>query len=252
MNILEAVYQSGATYANENIEGSPIGCTDQNRYLTGYTTEHDAYTWDIGTTATFTRSSPLISFFGADLGVLLTEFQGVIAEDIEEKRSETGGVVASGFPEGITPLSSVCQGGSDLPLNGILSIDDRNLENHNLVSVTNPTSRATTRERVGNGFCRPTDHSWGAVLFAQLQYNNAFGTPFSLNPTIVWSEGLEGYSPSPLGFWREGVGSTSFRLDSRYLSKWQMSLAYTDYHGDKERTRNLDRNTLSASVSYAF
>ena len=249
VGVLEGLYQSGATYGNDAADRASrqnVGCTDQNRYMQGWTTEHDAYTWDIGTTATFTRSSPLISFFGADLGVLLTEFQGVIAEDIEEERGNTGGLIdpATGmYPDGrgIAPLSNVCQGGSDLPLNGILSIDDRSVGDASDPSDNNP-----------KGFCRPTDHSWGAVLFAQLQYNNAFGTPFSLNPTIVWSEGLEGYSPSPLGFWREGVGSTSFRLDSRYLSKWQMSLAYTDYHGDKERTRNLDRNTLSASVSYAF
>ena len=242
---LEPVYQSGATYSNEYADHADmekrVGCTHDKRYLQGYTTDHDAYTWDIGTTATFTRSNPVVSFLGADLGILLTEFQGVIAEDIEEMRGDTGGIGALGAAQGITPLSNVCQGGSDLPLNGVLSIDDRTVGD-----------AASPNDDNAKGFCRPTDSSWGAVLFAQLQYNNVFGSPFSLNPTLVHSEGLEGYSPSPLGFWREGVGATSFRLDSRYLDKWQMSLSYTAYNGDIERTRNLDRDTLSASVSYAF
>jgi len=228
---LEGVYQSGSTYSNEHV--GEIGCTDQDRYLQGYTTDHDAYTWDIGTTATFTRSNPVISALGADLGILLTEFQGVIAEDIEEERGNTGGITATGGAKGITPLSNVCTAGSDLPLNGILSIDDRTLDN-------------------AKGYCRPTDSSWGGVIFAQLQYNNVFGTPISVNPTFVYNHGIEGYSPSPLGFWREGVGSSSFRLDARYLDAWQFGLAYTSYHGEQERTRNLDRDTLAASVSYAF
>lgn len=237
---LEGVYLSGSTYNNEF---GNIGCNDRNRnhednYLQGYTTAHDASTWDIGTTATFTRSNPVVSFFGADLGILLTEFQGVIAEDIEEERGNTGGLIdpnTGTYPNGrgISPLTNVCQGGSDLPLNGILSIDDRGIDNP-------------------KGFCRPTDSSWGAVLFAQLQYNNAFGSAWNVNPTLIWSEGIEGYSPSPLGFWREGVGATSIRVDANYLNAWQFSLAYTDYTGDIERTRNLDRNTLSLSASYAF
>lgn len=235
---LEGLYQSGATYANEF---GTIGCTDKNRYLRGYTTKHDAMTWDIGTTATFTRSNPVVNFLGADLGILLTEFQGVIVDDIEDKRGNTGGITALGQTKGITPLTNVCQGGSDLPLNGILSIDDRTVGD-----ASNPN------DNTQKGFCRPTDSSWGAVLFAQLQYNNAFGTPLNINPTLVINEGIEGYSPSPLGFWSESVGSTSVRIDASYLNAWQFSLAYTDYNGDKERTRNLDRNTMSLSASYAF
>lgn len=244
VGVLESVYHSGATYATEaatDASRQNIGCTDEGRYLQGYTTDHDAYTWDIGTTATFTRSNPVVSFLGADLGILLTEFQGVIAEDIEEMRGNTGGIGALGAAQGITPLSNTCQGGSDLPLNGILSIDDRTVGDASDPNDNNP-----------KGFCRPTDSSWGAVLFAQLQYNNVFGTPFALRPTFVYNEGIEGYSPSPLGFWREGVGSMSVRLDASYLDAWQFGLAFTDYHGDKERTRNLDRNTLSLSASYAF
>ena len=50
--------------------------------------EQDVFNWDIGTTATFTRSNRLVSLLGADLGVLLTEFAGVIAPDIEDDHFE--------------------------------------------------------------------------------------------------------------------------------------------------------------------
>ena len=89
--------------------------------MPGYTTEHDAITWDIGTTATFTRSNPVVSFLRSDLGIFLTEFQGVMVDGIEDDRGDTGAIGAAGN----TPLSNVCVGGSDLPLNGILSMTAR-------------------------------------------------------------------------------------------------------------------------------
>jgi hypothetical protein len=243
VGVLEPVYQSGATYANEFADDASreIGCTDKARYMQGWTEDHDAWTWDIGTTATFTRSNPVVGALGSDLGIFLTEFQGVIVEDIEEKRGNTGGITALGQAKGITPLSNVCTAGSDLPLNGILAIDDRTQNVQTDPNDDNP-----------KGYCRPTDNSWGLVVLAQLQYNNVFGTPISLNPTLVYTVGMEGYSPSPIGFWREDVGSTAFSLNARYLDSWQGSLSYRTYHGDAVRTKNLDRDTLSLSISYAF
>ena len=226
VGVFEAVYLSGSTYHKEF---GNVGCSDQKQYLQGYTTDYDATTWDIGTTATFTRSNPIMSFLKADLGILLTEFQGVIVDDIEEERGETGAIGAAG----ITPLRNTCTSGSDLPLNGILSIDDRNLDEV-------------------SGFCRPTDESSGMVLLARLQYNNVFGTPWSLAPTVVHNVGLNGNSPSPIGFWREDVSSTALSLTGTYLGKIEASLAYRTYDGDIERTKNLDRDNLSISVSYAY
>ena len=235
---LEAIYLSGSAYNNEY---GTIGCTDDNETIIGYTKEHDAFTWDIGTTATFTRSNPVVSFLRSDLGIFLTEFQGVYAGDIEEDRGDTGGITALGAAAGNAPLNNVCVGGSDLPLNGILSIDDRTAGD-----------ASTPNDDNVKGFCRPTDSSWGVVLMAQLQYNNVFGTPIGLKPQVVYSTGIDGYSPSPIGFWREGVGSTAVSLTADYLGTWSANLSYRTYHGDLHRTRNLDRDVLSASVTYAF
>lgn len=241
---LEAIYLTGSTY---NSEFGGIGCSDQTQDLQGFTTDYDVFTWDIGTTATFTRSNPVVNFLRSDLGIFLTEFQGVSVDGIEEERGDTGGLDLTpdgdygDVRQGITPLSNVCQGGSDLPLNGILSIDDRTAG-----SATDPN------DDNAKGYCRPTDNSWGIVLMAQLQYNNVFGTPIGLKPQIVYSTGVEGYSPSPMGFWREDVGSTAFSLTADYLGSLSANLSYRTYHGDKDRTRNTDRDNLSVSVTYAF
>lgn len=236
---LEAIYQSGSTYATEH--AGDVGCSNTDKYMRGYTTDHDVLTWDIGTTATFTRSNPVVSALRSDLGIFLTEFQGLVIDDIEDERGNTGGIGALGAAQGITPLSNTCVGGSDLPLNGILSIDDRTVGDVRTDADNNP-----------KGFCRTTDVSYGVVLMAQLQYNNVFGTPIGLKPQIIVSHGIEGYSPSPAGFWREGTGSTAFSLTADYLGSLSANLSYRTYHGDEERTKMLDRDNLSVSVTYAF
>ena len=232
--IVEAVYLSGD---NWNAEFGDNGCTDQDKRMQGYTTDYDVITWDIGTTATFTRSNPVVSFLRSDLGIFLTEFQGLSVDGIEEERGNTGAIGSAG----LMPLSNVCQGGSDLPLNGVLSIDDRVVE-----------AAADATDNNAKGYCRPTDESMGVVLMGQLQYNNVFGTPIGLKPQVIFSQGVNGYSPSPMGFWRNGVGSTAFSLTADYLGTWSANLSYRTYHGNKDRTRNTDRDSLSASVTYAF
>ena len=240
---LEGVYATGALYGNEFPDR--FGCTSQTRDLPGYVTDHDAVTWDIGTTATFTRSNPVVAFLRSDLGIFLTEFQGLHVDGIEEDRGDTGNIFSSSNPsayvKGISALTNVCVGGSDLPLNGILSIDDRTVGDAADPSDDNP-----------KGYCRPTDSSYGMVLMAQLQYNNVFGSPIGLRPQIIYTTGLSGYSPGPIGFWREGTGSTAISLTADYLGKWTGNLSYRTYHGDLDRTRMLDRDTMSVSLTYAF
>jgi hypothetical protein len=218
---IEASYMALSGYNNEFGGGAPAACYPTSEYVRGYV-EHDVTTWDIGTTATFTRSNPLISAIGADIGILLTEFQGVQVDGAEDRAAGIGSAQK-------VPLSNVCTSGSDLPLASILNIDVR------------PAM-----------VCRPTDHSMGMVLLARAQYNNVFGTPIGLAPTVVFSEGLDGYSPSPIGSWREGVGSTAFSLGFSYLGSVEGSVNYVTYHGDDLRTKDKDREHLSVSLSYAF
>ena len=54
----------------------------------GYTTDHYAYTWDIGTTATFTRSNPVVILL--TMGVLLTHLMQTVAERLRMTVRDTG------------------------------------------------------------------------------------------------------------------------------------------------------------------
>ena len=191
-------------------------CGQFDEVIHGYVKE-EVITYDIGTTATFTRSNPVISALGANIGILLTEFGLINAPEIDKYREA-----------GQSRLASRCTSGSDLPLGGVFSLDPRRLSD-----------------------CRPTEVSSGMLLFGQLQYNNVFGSAWSLSPTLVYREGLNGISPVAGGF-TEGVKTTSFRLDASLQSSLTASLGYVDYHGNKLLSPEVDRDTLSLNLSYAF
>ena len=221
---VEAAYLGAENYNAEFRGGSPIGCIPGEEYLQGWV-EHDVISWDIGTTATFTRSNPVVSAIGADIGILLTEFQGVIIDGAED-RAMPG---AFGVSTGLTPLSNQCTSGSDLPLASLLQIDER-----------------------VDGLCRTTDESSGMVLLARAQYNNVFGTPIGMAPTLVYRTGLSGLGDGRMSIWKEDVGSTSLSLGISYLDSINGSISYTTYQGEDLFTKNKDREHMSVSVSYAF
>jgi len=215
---------------------SAIGCRETS-YIQGWQEDYDVSSWNIGTTSIFTSSNPLVEYLGADVGIFVTDFQGIVVPNIyEERGAYTKLSAASGLAK--APATNHCVGGSDLPLNGILSIDSV------LTSDNFPETAA--------GKCRSTDSSWGVTLLGSLQYNNAFGTPLTVTPQVVYQMGIDGRSPFPAGFWREGQGSAAFSLNVEYLGKWKGTISYRDYLGDAHRNYNVDRNTVSASLSYAF
>lgn len=238
---LEGVYLARSTLRSERgtlaeSGETGIGCR-QSSYIQGWQEEYDVSSWNIGTTSIFTSSNPFVEYMGADVGILVTDFQGIVVPNIYEERgaftvaTATAGTAAA-------PGTNHCIGGSDLPLNGILSIDSV------LTGAYFPENAP--------GRCRSTDSSWGMTLLGSLQYNNAFGTPLTVTPQFVYQMGMDGRSPFPAGFWREGQGSAAFSVNVEYLGKWKGTLAYRDYLGDQHRNENLDKNTISASVSYAF
>lgn len=174
----------------------------------------EIWTAQVGTTATYSASNPLIGATGADLGILVTEVGMMYAPDARE-------AVGSNLR-----WANVCTGGTDLPLGSFLGLAARD-------------------------GCRPTTTSWGYVMLGQLQYNNAFGTAITLNPTVAWSHGVQGNSPAPLSNYRQGSKSLSLQLNGSYQS-WRGGLSYTNYFGNEKYVGNTDQDFVSMNISYAF
>ncbi|MBE8220180.1 MAG: DUF1302 domain-containing protein, partial [Alphaproteobacteria bacterium] len=198
-------------------------CGQWDKTFQGYVREQ-VYAFDLGTTATFTRSHPLVSLLQADLAVLLTELGVLYVPDADHYSNR-----ATYNDPNITPLANQCTSGSDLPLGGVFGLDAR-----------------TTKD------CRPTEVSVGAVIFAQLRYNNVLGTAFALRPQVAINYGVYGRAPSPAAGYREDQWAVNFGLTAIYQTEWTASFGYTLYQGDELYNRNVDRDQVSLSLSYAF
>ncbi|GAB5502136.1 DUF1302 domain-containing protein [Pyruvatibacter sp.] len=201
------------------------GCKPENfgRTPTAFVRE-EVFTFQIGTTATYTNSNPLIEFLGADIGILVTEFGVVHVPGVPD---ESPGTQAAGAVVEFNRLSAVCRSGTDLPLGAILNLDTRQ-------------------------GCRPTETSYGGILLTRLDYNNAFGTAWTLSPQLVYRHDLEGFTPAPLGNFVEDRRSIGISVTANLQSTWRVGLSYTDFMGSETYQNNLDDDFVSLTASYSF
>jgi hypothetical protein len=176
----------------------------------------EVVTFDIGTTATYTNSNPLVGAVGADLGILLTEVGAMYVPDVPDEGDFS-----------VRQWGNVCTSGTDLPLGAFVALSNR-------------------------AGCRPTQFSYGYVLVGQLQYNNAFGTPITLTPQLAWQHDVKGNSPAPLSNYREGTKSLSLALNGTYQNAWRGGVSYTNIFGNEKYTKDGDKDFVSVNLSYSF
>ncbi len=199
------------------------------RYRTESIIENEMYTFQIGTTATFTTSSPVIEFLGADMGVLVTEIGAVYVPGVENTwLTNADGSVTSIARNTVQFQNLGCQG-SDLPLGGLLGLDFKPSE-----------------------ACRPTDFSFGYVLMANVSYNNAFGSGWLVSPSIAFSHDVSGATPSPYGNFLEDRMSLNLSVSATLDNAYRVGVSYTDFFGGGIRNKATDQDFASVTVSYSF
>lgn len=217
---LAPIFNSYSTYA----AASGIGCTGGAQNLKGYD-EGELYNFDIGTTALYPASNPVVRFIGANSMVLLTELGGAYIPDLETRTMMTSsGPVTVETTENGYMLPNYCTSGGDVPLSGLFGLDPRNETE-----------------------CRATQFSSTGLILLGANYNNAFGTAWNISPSIIHRQGLDGRGLGGV----QGVGSSALRLNASY-QETSVSISYTDYFGDEKRTKSGDQDTVAISVSHAF
>ena len=207
-----------------------LSCTDERQVWEGWI-YNESLTFDLGTTATYTRSNPIVDALSADLLVLLTEVNVVHVPGIEGDYKDGLSTNVNGKPSGqagTTPLANACTSGTDIGLASLFSLDIR-----------------------GNKQCRPTDTSSSGLVMLQLQYNNVFGTAWGLTPTFVYQEDLDGIAPSPLAGFKEGNKRQSFSLGATFQST-TIDLSYTQFDGEEIYSRDDDKDFVSLSFKQGF
>ena len=95
--------------------------------------------------------------------------------------------------------------------------------------------------------------SWGYRLVAIADYNNAFGTSWTVSPTIQWAHGVSGNSAGPIGpGFVEQTKTVTLGVTTEFDASWKASIKYTTNFGNKYRNFNWDKDFLTFDVSYAF
>jgi hypothetical protein len=72
-----------------------------------------------------------------------------------------------------------------------------------------------------------------------------------LRPNLSWSHDVKGYSPGDGSAFNEGSRSVSLGLDATFMSKYSLSLSYTDYIDGSYGTRG-DRDFASIGIGATF
>jgi|SRR5579884_768458 hypothetical protein len=98
----------------------------------------------------------------------------------------------------------------------------------------------------------PTAFSWGYRIAARADYNNAFGTAFTLSPRIAFNHDVNGTSPGPGGNFIDGRKSLTLGIEANYLNRWSLDLSYTNYFGAGQFNLLSDRDFVAFVAKYAF
>jgi hypothetical protein len=97
-----------------------------------------------------------------------------------------------------------------------------------------------------------TSFSWGYRAAMRLDYNSAFGTPWTLQPTLGFRHDVNGTTPGPGGNFVEDRKQISIGLNANYLQKWQVGASYTVFTGAEQFNQLQDRDFLAFNVRYNF
>ena len=195
------------------------------------TAEFDAYTVNVNFIRSLAPSHPAVVAMGADAGSFLLDIGMVNVPDL----NKTQGVVSSGQ----------FYSGNDVNNNGC----------KNTIGTTLLTSQANAL--FGSNYC--SDGNVGAddmaiqyKLRTGVTYNNINNSQWSMSPSLSWDHGVEGNAPSSLGGWTEDSYQLGLSLGFANQSGMSISLNYTDRMGEAKQNKSNDKDTVSASLSYAF
>ncbi|MDC3111205.1 DUF1302 domain-containing protein [Pelagibacteraceae bacterium] len=208
-------------------------------YSTPYI-NYDVWSADIGTTSAFNASHPITLGLGADSVVFLTELGIVHIADL----NNTNGYVARGGSSESGDSPEKCKGafGTSFTYAATKGVD--------------AIGAGQVDGLFGNGgYCENNPGAESTSLSYRLigsaTYNNFANSQWSVSPNIAWSHDPSGYGPNSLGGFVEGRMSLALGMNAR-KGAVSASLSYVNQLGDPESNLSVDKDTIAASVSYAF
>lgn len=175
---------------------------------------HETWTGQFQTTSTFSSSDPLVAAINADTFILLTN---------------VGAQYLPGLPDDAR-LSAPRSGAG------------------------HPNAVADTILGQGLGFTNYADKfSWGYRITALAEYNNVFGTPWSLTPSVQFGHDVKGNAAGPIGpGFIEHRKAITLGVSADLESTWRLGMSYTNNLGAENYSMLNDKDFLSLNASYTF
>ena len=244
-----------------------------------YHDDMDVWSFDIGTTTSFTASDPITSGLGADSSYLLTELGIVHIDGLDDIGkgfvARNGSVEGSGghLCLGHTQKMSAAQRAQIATLfadtgespyaaaenkgagTAAKMTADYTLE-YDTAGLTN-LGASITDALFGNGnYCESqpgaSETSMTYRIVGGATYNNFNNTAWTLSPNFAWSHDFSGYGPSSLGGFVEDRQSLSLGATMSKGDALQASINYVMQMGTRKANLSRDKDFIAASVSYAF
>jgi hypothetical protein len=97
-----------------------------------------------------------------------------------------------------------------------------------------------------------TSFSWGYRLAARADYNNAWGSPFTVSPRFAFAHDVNGTTPGPGGNFIEDRQSLTVGVEANYLNEWSFDVSYTSFFGAGDFNLINDRDFVAFTARYQF
>ena len=217
--------------------GSPPGCLSQGSQNAGFAyapgdvirgyDEFDVITGQLATISTLNPSAALPSLIGSDLMILIANVGFQYLPDLSDSTNRLAAPrSAATHPDLAAALilgDAACGAAAASPL-----VADCKL-------------------------AYATSSSWGYRLAATADYNNAFGTAWTLTPVLQWAHDVNGVSAGPVGpGFVDGKKTISIGLNANLQNTWRANIQYTNSFGNEFKNFSSDKDFVTMTVSYAF
>lgn len=209
----------------------------------------------------FTALSPLnavipqpVSHFVSQLGSVPpgTEIQGWDRHELSQFQVTFTKVFGPGNFLGADQIAAVAEVGAtkvwDLPDQAVLRYQGDGTDTGGGPDFL--TGAFRNPQTLTSGF--PTSFSWGYRTAMRADYNNAFGTAFTLSPRVAFNHDVNGTTPGPGGNFIEDRKSLTLGVEANYLNQWTADLSYTRFYGAGIFNLISDRDFVSLNAKYSF
>jgi hypothetical protein len=239
-------YEAGTLAFNRSSLPAISRATSMSDYYSTPFIKKDVWSFDLGTTTSFGASHPITASIGADSSALLTEVGAVAIAGMDN--AADGYIARRGYQEGIG--NEKCLGPFGALVGGGYTFGGA------VAGITHLGAGQVDALFGNGGYCEgqsgADDFSMTYRVIGTATYNNVNNTAWSLSPTIVWAHDAVGYGPASLGGFVEDKMTMALSLNARKGAAITMGLNYTNNLHGAEVDSSSDRDTLTASVSYAF